>query len=198
MARLAVLILAAGNSTRMGQSKQLLPIQGQPLLLRTAQTALSADIGPVYVVLGARSAEHALILKDLNLHIIQNYRWQTGIGSTVTVGLGEIIQQETPDGVMILVCDQPYLTAEQLQKLHALFQLHKNNIVASSYADTKGVPIIFPAPLFPLLLTLQPRQGAKKILQQYEDITLTIDFPEGAIDIDTPQDYLPFSSYPTP
>ena len=93
---------------------------------------------------------------------------------------------------MIVVCDQPLITSTHLKNLIRKYRSTKNAIVASAYANTIGVPALFDQSLFQQLLAGEDAQGAKKILMDHAESVLSIDFPDGAVDLDTPEDYREF------
>jgi molybdenum cofactor cytidylyltransferase len=93
------------------------------------------------------------------------------------------------DGVLIMVCDQPRVTVSLLQALVARQQESGLPIVASRYGDIKGTPALFHRSMFPLLLELKGDRGAGKLLADRPEKVATVDFPEGANDIDTMADY---------
>lgn len=183
-----IILLAAGNSSRLGQSKQLVKVNGTPLLRKSAQAAQQTNC-PVVVVLGSDSETHLTVIADLNPEVVINPHWQTGMGSSIKAGLTSLIKTYPGlQAAMVLVCDQPYLSANHLQKL--LDELQKQNqlIIASAYSNTVGVPAIFRKELFPNLLQLANEAGARKIIQQFSDQVCSVPFEKGEIDLDTPQD----------
>lgn len=184
------IILAAGNSSRMGQPKQLLRINDEALLVRTIKTVTAAGLlnTEITVVLGSDYAQHRDVVSPLKVNIEHNINWADGMGSSLKYGLKKIMEQK-PIGVLILVCDQPLLTPQHLQKIIQLFQASPQSIIASHYNNTNGVPAIFPSPLFDQLLMIGDEQGAKKVLQENQHNLISVDFPDGAIDLDTPEDY---------
>jgi len=186
----AAIILAAGASTRMGQSKQLLPVNGRPLLLHTLEVAVQARLTPTVIVLGANHQEHQDFIKNSSISIVVNPQWQTGMGSSLKAGLNHLLAHAPSiDAAIMLVCDQPEITANHLQALIDEHQAGKNPIVASSYAGTAGVPALFDKTMFQELLGLDNSQGAQKIIRQHTDRLSTVSFPGAAIDLDTPEDY---------
>lgn len=190
---IGIIVLAAGSSSRMGRSKQLLEIEGESLLMRCSKVALAVNPINVVVILGANEKPHREIIEKLPLHIISNYYWKTGMGSSIKSGLNYLIQA-APDleGVILMVCDQPALTTEHLQKLIEKFSEKKKSIIASSYANSKGVPVLFGRSFFSNLLLLGDDQGAKKIVQQFPDQVGVVEFPQGSFDLDTEEDYTNF------
>ena len=96
------------------------------------------------------------------------------------------------DSVLILVCDQPFLKAELLEKIIEASKETKNSIVASAYGKTVGVPALFKRPVFQNLLLLNDKDGAKAILQELSNSVVTVNFPGGEVDLDTMEDYESF------
>lgn len=188
--QVGIIVLAAGNSSRLGQSKQLVQVNGVSLLRRSTEIAIQTT-QPVVVVLGAHAEAHQQVIADLKTEIVVNDAWQTGMGSSLKAGLSHLVQANPKvDAAMILVCDQPYLSVAHLQKLIAANRQQVKPIVASTYANVIGVPAIFKKELFPHLLQLDNDSGARKIIQQFTDQAHVISFEKGEIDIDTPQDLL--------
>lgn len=182
------LILAAGSSSRLGQSKQLLIVEGEPLLVRTVKTALLTNIGKVYVILGANHQAHHEIIRDLPVTIVNNPSWEKGMGSSIKAGLTHLISTSPQTtAVNILVCDQPFLHVNHLKEMTDRFH-QGSGIVASEYSGTLGVPALFSKDYFNSLLALPDSEGARKIIKNYAEKVASIPFPEGAIDLDTPTD----------
>jgi molybdenum cofactor cytidylyltransferase len=187
---IGIIVLAAGSSSRMGRSKQLLEIEGETLLCRCVNIALSVDHESVVVVLGANEKPHRETISHLPVQIVSNFYWKAGMGSSIKTGLNYLIQsRQSLDAVIILVCDQPGLSAEHLQKMITTFVDTKKPIVASGYANSSGVPVLFGRSFFSNLLLLSDGQGAKKIVHQFPEQVATVDFPQGAFDLDTEDDF---------
>jgi molybdenum cofactor cytidylyltransferase len=187
---IGIIVLAAGSSSRMGRSKQLLEIEGEPLLCRCVKTALAVASNNVVVILGANEKPHREIIENLPVQILSNYYWKTGMGSSIKTGLNYLLQSGTElDAVIIMVCDQPALTSNHLLKLIQKFNQNKGAIVASSYANSSGVPALFGRSFFSNLLLLGDDHGAKKLIQQFPRQVETVEFPNGSIDLDTEADY---------
>ncbi len=193
--KIGIILLAAGSSSRMGQSKQLLEIGGEQLLLKSTQVALQSIAEKVIVVLGANESDHRKVIEQLSCEIIVNKDWQLGMGSSLKKGLAELLLIAPKlEAVLVMVCDQPLLTTEHLNAIIKKFELTKGHIVASYYSGSAGVPALFDKSLFEKLLNVEDQAGAKKILIQHKEIVQTIDFAQGAIDLDTPEDYQTFIS----
>jgi molybdenum cofactor cytidylyltransferase len=190
--QIAILILAAGSSSRLGQSKQLLDINGKPLLVHTVNTALQSKANNVLVVLGSEQEKHGAILQGLPIETYYNKDWQKGMGNSIKAGMSCLLSNFDVSAVIILVCDQPLISSSHINNLIEKYLNTKASLVASGYADTIGVPALFNRSLFQDLLNLEDEQGAKKIINKFKDSLLSLDFPGGEIDLDTVDDYLNF------
>lgn len=193
--KIAIVILAAGASTRLGTAKQLLKAKdSQTLLKHAATTALSTNCRPVVVVLGASHETIAKELSGLDLFIAVNAQWQTGIASSVKCGLQEVLRlQADTDALIFMVCDQPYVTTALLEALVIRYQASGKTIVASRYDEATGTPALFDHTFFPLLERLEGDKGALKLIHQFPDRLGFVPFTEGIFDIDTAEDYSRYS-----
>ncbi len=188
---IAILILAAGSSARMGRSKQLLEVDQKPLLLKAAQTAIEVrGIEKVAVVLGARAEEHTKLIQGLPIEIVINPDWQNGMGSSLKKGLSYLLS-EMPAlaAVIVMVCDQPAVNKFHIEKLIRPYLVNPASIVASHYGDTIGVPALFSSTFFNSLQKMEDGQGARKVIQEHSSEVIAVELPEGEIDLDTPADY---------
>ncbi len=193
----AAILLAAGESSRMGRAKQLLDFGGKPLLRHSAEVALAAGCRPVVVVLGARAESLLPALAGLAVEISVNERWEEGMGTSIQAGL-RALEEHDVAGAILMLADQPFVSAEFLSGLTARHRETSKSIIAASYQGAAGVPVFFARGAFPLLLALKPGQGCKGvILANHADAQL-VDCPEAAIDIDTPEDYARATAAPWP
>jgi len=191
---ITILVLAAGSSSRMGQSKQLLTIAGETLLQRIVARAVEANPSSVVVVLGSNKESHEKIIADYPVQIVFNEQWQNGMGSSIKAGIKYIeTNVENTKAVIITVCDQPHLTAAHFKALAEKFNSEGRNIVASSYNKTSGVPILFGKQFFKDLKEVNDAGGAKSVVQKNPDQVTLVPFPLGAIDLDTMEDYNTFN-----
>jgi molybdenum cofactor cytidylyltransferase len=181
--RLGCCVLAAGSSRRLGHPKQLLTVGGISLVRHAALAALAAS-GESAVVVGAQATLIEPELSDLNLAILPNTQWETGMASSVRTAAAWAEQREL-DGVVLMVCDQPRLASAHLQRLFDDFR-GGETIVASFYAGLPGVPALFPRKLFAELKQLQGDSEARTLLRHARTIAL-VQWPDGAVDIDTPE-----------
>lgn len=188
--KIGILILAAGGSSRMGRPKQLLPLDGKSLVRRAAETAIQAGGEPIVIVTGSAAREVAPEVHDLPVHLAINPNWQEGLGSSVRTGVQQLLKLEPNlDALIIMLCDQPDVSAATVRKLAAAHIETGKSLCAASFDDTVAPPALFGRPFFDELLSIPPRQGAKQILLNRAADLLRVDCPEAARDIDTPADY---------
>lgn len=187
---IAAVILAAGASTRMGTPKQLLQFQGRSLLRSIAETAIAADCHPIVVVLGAYIEQIKPEVSDLPVQVVENRQWQTGMGSSIRSGTQALLNI-TPavEAAIFLLCDQPFVSPQIIRQLQSIYDSTDRPIVASTYQNTVGVPALFHSTLFSELIGLQQLEGAKTVIQRHLNRVMTVDFPQGEIDVDTPEDF---------
>lgn len=188
MANFAIVILAAGNSSRMGQPKQLLDFGGRPLIRHAAEVAIASLGRPVVVVCGQYEPETRHALAGLPVQIAGNPAWEGGMGTSIQAGL-RALENQPLDGAILTLGDLPLLTADTYDNLILSHLSSSRPIVASSYAGTFGVPVLFSKQFFPALAALAPHQGCKGVIQTNLPDTLQIACPEAEADIDTPADY---------
>jgi molybdenum cofactor cytidylyltransferase len=189
MERYGVIILGAGNSSRLGQPKQLLIYKGKTLICHVAEEAIEAVGAPVILVTGSNAPLILENLCNLAVEIVQNDHWEDGMGSSISCGMRALLEHPGLDGVFIVVCDQPFVNATLLHQLIAQQIITGKGIIASTYDNTAGTPVLFNKIYFADLLALQGQEGAKKILQEYTDDLALVPFPLGALDIDIAEDY---------
>jgi len=187
---IGIILLAAGSSSRLGGSKQLLTIGNESLLVRSVKIAISTTAESVVVVLGSNEEIHKKSIDHLPVIIHYNPDWKKGMGNSIKSGLQQHMKNITGlQAVLIMVCDQPLLSSEHVQKLIDTFNESRYEIVASHYSDTFGVPVLLGKNLFQKLLAIEDSEGAKKIISQFKGPMAKVDFPDGSIDIDTLNDY---------
>ena len=180
---LPAVILAAGASRRLGQPKQLVRVAGDTLLGRTVRAAL-AVCAPVLVVLGSGAEAMAEELAGLPVTLVANDQWPEGMAASIRAGVRAL--PAGAEGVLLLVCDQPAVDAKLLARMLDARRRHPDAVIACGYADTRGVPALFPARCLEQLLALRGDRGARGLLQGAEVVVLP--FPEGALDVDRPGD----------
>jgi molybdenum cofactor cytidylyltransferase len=186
--KIGMIILAAGPSSRLGRSKQLLEFNGKALLRISVEIALTVASENTLVVLGYNHEEHKRVIADLPVEIVLNLDWPTGMGSSLKAGISAMQRRSSLKAVIVMVCDQPYISKEHLKKMIDVYRHNDAAIVASKYSSTVGVPVLFHRRKFAAIETIENSQGAKAIIEQNLDNAVLIDFPLGEIDIDTQED----------
>jgi len=164
------------------------------------------------VVIGCEGEKVRRALRSINAVVVENENWRRGIGSSIRIGVEALIKEERllkrPAAVsrprqatagqvkspllgaaVLLVCDQPFVDANTIQSLIALRQTTRKEIIASSYANTLGVPGLFGRSFFRELLSLNDGAGAKSIILRNRRRVAHLPFPEGKIDIDSWDDW---------
>jgi molybdenum cofactor cytidylyltransferase len=187
---IAVIILAAGRSARLGSPKQLLSYRGKTLLQHSIDTALESMASQILVVLGSKKDSIKKEIEQTQIFILENSSWESGMASSISCGLTnlQIIAPES-EAVILMVCDQPFVNAKLLNNLITKHKDSKQSIVASSYANTLGTPALFHKSLFVELLALQGESGAKSLIKKYSQQVGFVSFDQGSIDIDTRENY---------
>lgn len=184
-----ILILAAGNSSRLGEPKQLLDFKGKSLLRHVAEESLKITKS-VVVVTGSNSIEISKEIDNLELIVTENKTWNEGMGSSIHIGFDQLLNSfPAIENCIVSVCDQPFIEASVFSELIQMQQDSQKGIIPSKYADTLGTPVLFTKKYFTDLSKLTGQEGAKKLLQKFKDDIAEINFEKGAIDIDTQNDY---------
>lgn len=188
--RFGAIILAAGASTRMGTAKQLLPLAGKPLLVRTVEAALASPAWPVVVVLGANEEQIRPVLSRLPVIVADNPTWAEGMAASIRTGITTLQQfSRMLDGALIALCDQPAFSPVVISRLLARQKETGCSIVASRYAGRQGAPALFLSEHFATLASLTGEEGARALLNGHPSQVAATELPELGFDIDTPADY---------
>jgi molybdenum cofactor cytidylyltransferase len=203
MRNVAAVILAAGGSSRLGQPKQLLKFRGETLVHRSVRAAAEAGCAPILVIVGdigdtGDAIKESLAIRDSRIAsssgqegmmrptVIENVDWRHGIGTSIRRGLERL--PKDIEAAVLLTCDQPFLDATIVRQLIVAQEETGKPIVASSYANTLGVPALFDRSFFEALLALPDVTGAKAFILSRRSEVASIPFERGEIDIDTPED----------
>ncbi len=187
-----MLVLAAGESRRFGSPKQLVRLNGRPMLHRAVAVASQIAGNAVTVVLGAHAEQLAPLLRHSTASVLVNRHWNEGMGSSLREGVRAL--PSTCEAVLIMLADQPKVSAPDLGRLAAAWHNHPQSIVAASFAGRCGAPAVFPRECFSDLLQLRGDQGARNLFERYSTRLVRVPLPQAAIDIDTPEDLLLIST----
>jgi molybdenum cofactor cytidylyltransferase len=195
--QIAAVILAAGESSRLGQPKQLIQFRGKTLVRRMVDAASEAGCRPILVVLGSNKLVQGISseLKKTGATIVANPNWKCGIGTSIRAGIQNLLEiAPEVEATVLLTCDQLFVDRAVIDGLITLHHQTRKPIVAASYAGTLGVPALFDRSRLPELLGLDDSAGAKSIILSNRDQVAEFPFPEGGIDIDTAEDRERFCS----
>ena len=185
-----IIILAAGASRRLGHAKQLLNMEGMPLLSYMITQAIKTKARRVFVVLGASAeAIRSTVVND-QVEWVENSNWKEGMSSSIRSGINHLIKHHPEvEATVLMMCDQPFVTTGLINQIIEKQMQSGKDIVTCSYGGVVGPPTLFTFKFFPELLKLKGDAGAKKIIERSPDQVATVDFPRGEIDIDTESDY---------
>lgn len=188
--RFGAVILAAGASTRMGAPKQLLALDGKPLLIRAVEAALASEAWPVVVVVGANAETIRPALARYPVLVTENAAWTEGMAASIRAGVTTLRQfSRALDAALIALCDQPAFSADTIAQLVATQRATGRSIVAARYSGRQGAPALFLREHFPTLTALTGEEGARALLNGDPDHVAPVELPELALDLDTPEDF---------
>ena len=182
--RHGLLVLAAGASRRLGEPKQLLQFEGESLVRRTVRAGLATAPAQALLVLGAASEAVSAEVADLPVTKVHCRDWEAGLGASLAAGLRAL--DDSIDGALVLLCDQPALDATHLQALMAAWRANPTGAAASAYAGLLGVPALLPRAWFAELATSHDDRGARDLLRQRAAQVAAVPAPGLAADLDTP------------
>lgn len=189
------LVLAAGSASRFGGCKQLADWQGQPLLANSIASARALDPARIFVIGGAFYSQLLQALPTLDtkpkkrteraVELLEFRAWNLGVGNSLAFGVKQL-QNSNP--VLVLLGDQPLISAQDLRNLYHAWSNSPEKIACASFANTLGVPAIFPAQFKARLYECRGDRGAKNLLQRYTDQIIPVAMPSAEFDVDTPAD----------
>jgi molybdenum cofactor cytidylyltransferase len=188
--RTAAVILAAGEASRYGSPKQLLSIDGVPMVRRIASNALAAGLHPVLVVVGSRAERVVNCLDRLDVQTVANAHWASGMGSSIAAGVKALMMQPAPpESLMVVLADQPAIRVEDLERMLARHAQSPQRILACQHEGRFSPPCIFPWGHASELAALDGAKGAHVLLEKHAALIDGFNLPAAFFDIDTPEDY---------
>jgi molybdenum cofactor cytidylyltransferase len=172
----------------MGTTKVLLPWRGQPLIRHIVQVARASRLGQLIVVTGHEGAAVASALRAIDVRLVHNDRYREGLSGSLRAGI------EALDGdvaaVLVMLADQPLLTAAVIDQLIERYRASAARIVAPFADGQRGNPVLFDRSLFGELRAVSGDQGARAVLQQRKDDVAAVEVsPDVLVDVDTPEAY---------
>jgi len=189
MPKTAILILAAGESKRMGEPKQLLPYNNSTLLLHTIEQANSIKYADVFIVIGAHFTDVFKSIRGQKATILKNNNWEDGMGSSISKGVELIKKKNDYNRVLVTLADTPLVTKEHYEELISLSDETGKRIILTNYEEISGVPAIFDKSLFNELSILSDNEGAKPVVKKYKKEVLKMKSKTPFFDVDTKEAY---------
>ena len=185
--KLAIVVLAAGESKRMGQPKQNLAWGNTTLLGHTIEQVLQIQTDDVFVVLGAHHEKIYNRHKSHPVQFLENKNWKNDLGSSISFATQQLSDNKY-NGVLFVLADQPQVNAAYLKGVIDTFKVGNNQIVATKYEYNNGVPVIFDACYFDEIIA-NTKDGAKSVIKKHLGNTISIQPIQSFSDIDTLSDY---------
>jgi molybdenum cofactor cytidylyltransferase len=180
------LVLAAGSSSRFGSTKQLTELNGISLITRAVRTANDVCGDNSVVVIGHDAAAVANEISTMQGFVIVNDHYSEGLGTSLARGVAAI--RHVASAVVVMLADQPGITTRHVADLVNKWNGDSNQIVATTFADTNGPPVLFPAGCFEDLQALRGDAGGKHLFDDPRFELMTVAFEAAAVDIDRPAD----------
>jgi molybdenum cofactor cytidylyltransferase len=186
---IAAIVLAAGRSSRMGQHKLLLPLGDRPVIAHVVAAACSSDADPVLIVLGHEAEQVRATLPSTRIREVENSSYIEGMASSLRAGIAAVPAECA--GALVVLGDQPLITAALLDRLIASARRAPGAIVAATYAGRRGSPVYFPRRDFAALEAVDGDEGGRSVLAQHPDRVRLVECADvgTSLDVDTPEDY---------
>jgi molybdenum cofactor cytidylyltransferase len=188
---IVAVVLSAGESSRMGQPKALLPIDGETFLERIVNALRRAQVGKIIVVIGHNAEEMKRKVEHLPVEILVNHQYKLGQLSSLQVAIRYLLSDQSCDGILVHLVDHPYIDSSLVSRMIEGFNASGKLIAVPRYQGKRGHPVILSRELFTELLNAPMEQGAKAVVNAHGIDTLEIDADDEGItiDIDTPDEY---------
>jgi molybdenum cofactor cytidylyltransferase len=188
---ISAVILSAGESSRMGRPKALLPIDGQTFIEKIVGALKQTSASRVIVVLGHNAEEMRRRIELLPVEILINPDYKLGQLSSLQIAVRRLQAENDCDGMLVHLVDHPYIDAKLVERMIASFHASGKLIIVPRHGGKRGHPVIFARALFDELLGAPVDQGAKAVVNAHDAETLEIDTADEGIilDIDTPELY---------
>ncbi len=185
----SAILLAAGESKRLGGEKLLLPLVNSTVLERTIDNLLGSRVDEVIVVVGHRAQEMKQIIGDRPVKIVVNEAYQQGMSTSIIKGLKMVDNRAS--AVMLALADQPFIGSALINRLVEEFVNNKKGIVLPVYEGKRGHPVIFSIKYKEELLNLEGDVGGREIVSRHPDDLLEVEVDSESIftDIDTIESY---------
>lgn len=183
------ILLAAGMATRLGSNKMLLELNGRKLIQHGVETALASRLEELIVVVGHEAERVRRALRGFAVTIVYNENYAQGQSTSLRAGLGAVSSRAK--AALILLGDQPRVSAHLIDRLLATYEITGAPIVAPAYQGERGNPVLFDRSLFPELLAVSGDQGGREVVARHRErmVTVPLASPDLTLDVDTWEDY---------
>ena len=191
---ISAILLAAGESRRMGNFKQLLQWNGKTFVECCVDNLLAAGVEEIFVVTGHREKDVRHALAHRNVKFIFNADYKAGMSSSIISGVAALPEKTT--AILIALADQPQIDANIIKKVIAVFETRQPLLVVPAFENRRGHPIILSAKLKQEIFAIDPQEGLRQVVQAHQDETIYVEVTDKAVllDFDYPQDYEKFLS----
>ncbi len=186
---ISAIILAAGESRRMGKPKQLMPLGKTTILERTVDNFLNSKVSDVIVVVGYRAEEVISLIANRPVAVAVNSAYRDGMSTSIVAGLSLI--SDKSQGVMLALADEPFVDSQTINRLIEVFGAHNKGIAIPVYQGRRGHPVIFTIGYKEELLAPKGDIGGRQIINRHPDdvLEVTVNCEGICIDIDTVDSY---------
>ncbi|HSE97700.1 MAG TPA: nucleotidyltransferase family protein [Blastocatellia bacterium] len=186
---ISAVLLAAGESKRMGEFKQLLPVGGKTFVEICVDNLLASRADEVIVVTGHRERDVRAVLEDRPVRFAHNPDYRLGMSESIRRGVEAVAEQAR--AVMIALVDQPLVSPDTIDQIIKAYEAHKGSIVIPSVEGRNGHPIILDMSLRQEILEIDPTRGLKQVVYAHTGETYHVETSDRAvlIDFDYPEDY---------
>jgi len=186
---ISALLLAAGESKRMGRPKLLLPLGGSTIIEQAVDNLLGSRVDEVVVVVGYRAQELGEKIAKKPVKIVRNRRYRQGMSTSLIAGLNAIDRRA--QAVMIALADQPFVESSLIDELLEEFKKHDRGILVPVCQGRRGHPVILSLRYKERLLALRGDVGARQLIEENPDDVLEVPVESDSVNVDlnTPNDY---------
>lgn len=186
---ISAILLAAGESRRMGEFKQLLRLGEKSFVEHCVDNLLASRVDEVIIVTGHRASEVRRAVGDRPVRFAHNEDYQSGMASSIKCGV-QAISESTRACVLALV-DQPRIGADVINLVIETYEKAPTNIVIPTYSGRSGHPILIDVTLKAEILTMDPEQGLRQVVRAHPDQVVRVEWSSRAVleDCDLPEDY---------
>ncbi len=186
--RIAAIVLAAGQSRRMGATNKLTaPVDGKPMVAHAVDAALASSVANVVVVTGHQAAEVRAAIGDRPVDFVENPDFAEGLSASLKVGVA--VLPEGVDGAVVCLGDMPRVTGADLDRLIGAFNpLEGRAIVVPTWNGKRGNPVLWDSRFFPAMGDLSGDVGAKHLIGENEEVVAEVPMDQAGVllDVDTP------------